>query len=222
MDPLAIKPIAPGAVEPRAPAEGVAPKRGGFVLCPDLGADPQPRRGPRDRGLLGPTDAAAEAMPSDERMVVQFEPVAIGEGQVLAVAHVVRAHLSDLCEQAEAARQSRAHRPLPEAHARIDVELQADDCHNGRALIQVHDSALGPMQLELRLCRGQLFVHATVSNARAAEALTSDQALLERALRLSGLELGSLSVEITRRRGEPKRVTPVRGSGSGERQDKEG
>lgn len=204
MDPFAIKPLPRVLPEigRAAPEQGVGATA--FVLHPGASAEGDERKSTQERADDLSDAAQLLALPGEERLVVRFEPVAMREGQVLVVAHVVSARLSELCASAEQMRQSRARASLPPAIAEVNVELQAEDAFSGRARVHVAGGALGPMTLELRLARGRLEVHAHVGSARAAEALTSDQALLERALRLQGVELGSLSVEIERRSVRPK------------------
>lgn len=202
MDPFGIKPL------PRLPLEiaRVAPEQapGAAVFVPrsraSSGAQDDERKSPQERADDLP-DAAQQRMPlpGDERLVVRFEPVAMREGHVLVVAHVISARLSELCATAEQMRHNRAGAGLSPAIAEVNVELQAQDAFSGKARVHVEGGALGPMTLELRLSRGRLELHASVTSLRAAEALTSDQALLERALRLQGIELGNVIVEIERR-----------------------
>jgi flagellar hook-length control protein FliK len=129
----------------------------------------------------------------------------VRDGQLLVVAHVVSARLSDLFGKTQHSARRALRSPLPQtlvAQSAAEIELVASDGAHGRALIRVPRGELGPMTIELCLEQGRLQVRATVIDERAARALSDERALLAQSLALQGVELGEFSVVV-----EPRRPT---------------
>jgi hypothetical protein len=169
----------------------------------ELQSSPQARR----RAALVNAIAGSELRDVEEALVVRFEPVALRDGQLLVVAHVVSARLRDLFARRErptrrspSAAAGREHIAEPDA----EIEVAESDGVHGRAVIRVHRGELGPMTLELELRQGRLRVRASVTHAGAGQSLQSDRGLLEASLAQQGVELGELIVVVERKRS-PRR-----------------
>jgi hypothetical protein len=165
-------------------------------------------------GHASGAERSARPADSDEHgeqtLVVRFEPLSTGTGQILVAAQVVGMRLFAIARGLED--PDRAPLPCrepPLLGSKILVEIETPSEGRMHATIKLDSGALGPITLELDFSRGHLELRATVCTSRAAQTLAASEVALREGLALAGLDLRGMQVLLAPKRAAVRPLRPL-------------
>lgn len=192
---MSLRPLLGLQSHPKPEALGRGPLHSEEVGFVDMLGSPRASRAERS------SRQANDADPDEQTLVVCFEPLSTGTGQVLLAAQVVGLRLLDLVRGLPS--------PVPAAvpsgapslvGSKILVEIESPAEGQMRATIKLDSGSLGPITLELDFSRGHLELRATVCTSRAAQTLVAAEVALREGLAHAGLDLRGMQVWLAPKR----------------------